>query len=190
LRGALATKQSSLPLWPLDCSHGDVASQVGARTFWFDRGTPLRPDHSALKMARADQVKAGPAGAAAQRLGLDVIEHAIRLWPSGLRVCRRYIAIKLPFVAIQGSSRVRRSGRLATRSNSHSVVARSDWHHDSACGGRLERTRPFFAAAFEAMQSIGSSTRIVEADQASADWLWWLFRQRRLTSSPCRCGAF
>jgi hypothetical protein len=26
--------------------------------------------------------------------------------------------------------------------------------------GRLERTRPFFAAAFEAMQSIGSSTRI------------------------------
>jgi hypothetical protein len=26
--------------------------------------------------------------------------------------------------------------------------------------GRLERTRPFFVAAFEAMQSIGSSTRI------------------------------
>jgi hypothetical protein len=32
--------------------------------------------------------------------------------------------------------------------------------------GRLERTRPFFVAAFEAMQSIGSSTRIGQADQA------------------------
>ena len=40
-------------------------------------------------MARADRVKAGPIGAAAQRLGLDAIEHAIRLvrfgrkWRSG-----------------------------------------------------------------------------------------------------------
>ncbi len=29
--------------------------------------------------------------------------------------------------------------------------------------GKLERTRPFFIAAFEAMQSIGSSTRIGRA---------------------------
>jgi len=132
-------------------------------------------------MARADQVKAGPAGAAAQRLGLDVIEHAIRLWHSGWQgVSPLYRHQGFPSLRSKVRAGVRRSGRLATRSNSHSVVARSDWHHDSACGGRLERTRPFFAAAFEAMQSIGSSTRIVEADQASADWLWWLFRQRRL----------
>jgi hypothetical protein len=38
-------------------------------------------------MARADQVKAGPAGAAAKRLGLDLIEHAIRL--EGLGTKRR-----------------------------------------------------------------------------------------------------
>jgi hypothetical protein len=39
-------------------------------------------------------------------------------------------------------------------------AARGVPYQDSACGGRLERTKPFFATAFEAMQSIGSSARI------------------------------
>jgi hypothetical protein len=36
----------------------------------------------------------------------------------------------------------------------------SDSTNIPLAAGRLERTRPFFVAAFEAMQSIGSSTRI------------------------------
>jgi len=63
------------------------------------------------------------------------------------------------FFAIQGSSLFRRSG-LAARSNSHSVVARGDRTRIPLATGRLERTGPFFVAAFEAKQSIGSSTRI------------------------------
>jgi hypothetical protein len=58
-----------------------------------------------------------------------------------------------------GSSRFDNLGLLA-RSNSHSVVAHSDCTKIPLAAGRLERTRPFFVAAFEAMQSIGSSTRI------------------------------
>jgi hypothetical protein len=54
---------------------------------------------------------------------------------------------------------VLQSGLLA-RSNSHPVVARGDCTTIPLAAGRLERTRPFFVAAFEAMQSIGSSTRI------------------------------
>jgi len=49
---------------------------------------------------------------------------------------------------------------LRARSNSHSVVARGDSTNIPLAAGRLERTGPFFVAAFEAMQSIGSSTRI------------------------------
>jgi hypothetical protein len=49
---------------------------------------------------------------------------------------------------------------LLARSNSHSVVACGDCTKIPLAAGRLERTRPFFVAAFEAMQSIGSSTRI------------------------------
>jgi hypothetical protein len=60
--------------------------------------------------------------------------------------------------AIQGSSRFGNLG-LRARSNSHSVVAPGDCTNIPLAAGRLERTRPFFVAAFEAMQSIGSSTR-------------------------------
>jgi hypothetical protein len=49
---------------------------------------------------------------------------------------------------------------LRARSNSHSVVARGNCTNIPLAAGRLERTGPFFVAAFEAMQSIGSSTRI------------------------------
>jgi hypothetical protein len=49
---------------------------------------------------------------------------------------------------------------LPARSNSHSVVARGDRTRIPLATGRLERTGPFFVAAFEAKQSIGSSTRI------------------------------
>ena len=49
---------------------------------------------------------------------------------------------------------------LPTRSNSHSVVARGDRTRIPLATDRLERTGPFFVAAFEAKQSIGSSTRI------------------------------
>jgi hypothetical protein len=95
-----------------------------------------------------------PVRAAAKRLGLDVSEHAIRIWRSG--GCGR---IAPSCQAISGSSRF------------HNLVCVPDQTHirssrDGDCtniplaAGRLERTGPFFVAAFEAMQSIGSSTRI------------------------------
>lgn len=95
-----------------------------------------------------------PVRAAAKRLGLDVSEHAIRLLWSG--------------VAGGGSSYRWRSQGRAGFGN---LVCMPDQTHirssrDSDCtniplaAGRLERTGPFFVAAFEAMQSIGSSTRI------------------------------
>src|SRR5436309_14327454 len=69
---------------------------------------PLRPDRGLRRMARADQVKAGPFGAAAQRLGLDLSEHAIMLVRSGTIGTRRVggsvrASVILAF-AIQGSS--------------------------------------------------------------------------------------
>ncbi len=48
----------------------------------FDCAPALRPDHGAVEMARADQVKAGRR-AAAKRLGLDLSEHAITVVWSG-----------------------------------------------------------------------------------------------------------
>ncbi len=101
--------------------------------------------------------------AAAKRLGLELIEHVIMLDPSGPTGVARYgrfgQGICNPRICDPGFEPVRRSGLLA-RSNSHSVVARGDCTRIPLAAGRLERTRPFFVAAFEAMQSIGSSTRI------------------------------
>src|SRR5213080_1621273 len=98
---------------------------------------------------------------AAQRLGLELSEHVIMLGPSGTTgtpgVGGSVRASAILAFAIQGSSRF---GDLACLPNSHSVVARGDCTRIPLAAGRLERTRPFFVAAFEAMQSIGSSTRI------------------------------
>lgn len=104
-------------------------------------------------MARAGHVKVGPQGAA-KGLDLDVIEHAIRLLGAGAGLLHSSSCS-----AISGSSRF---GNLVlrARSNSHSVVARGNCTNIPLAAGRLERTGPFFVAAFEAMQSIGSSTRI------------------------------
>src|SRR6267378_3139419 len=70
---------------------------------------PLRPDRGVCRMARADQVKAGPFGAAAQRLGLELSEHAIMLGRSGTtgapRVGGSVRTSAILAFAIQGSSR-------------------------------------------------------------------------------------
>ena len=104
-----------------------------------------------------------PFRAAAQRLGLELSEHVIMLGPSGPietpRVGCGGQGICNPRICDPRFEPVRRSGLLA-RSNSHSVVARGDCTKIPLAAGRLERTMPFFVAAFEAMQSIGSSTRI------------------------------
>src|SRR5438552_12122762 len=44
---------------------------------------PLRPDRGLCRMARADQVKAGPLGPPRSGLGLELSEHAIMLGRSG-----------------------------------------------------------------------------------------------------------
>ena len=61
---------------------------------------------------------------------------------------------------IQGLSPIARPGRFLARSNSHSVVARSDCTNIPLAAAGLRRTRPFWKAAFEAIVGGGSSTWI------------------------------
>ena len=104
-----------------------------------------------------------PFRAAAQRLGLELIEHAIMLGPSGTtgapRVGGSVRASAILAFAIQGSSRFGDLGCLPDQTHIRSSHEATGTKIPLAAG-RLERTRPFFVAAFEAMQSIGSSTRI------------------------------
>ena len=105
--------------WLLDCSHGDgmcqdgwsalcsIASQLFVPTVEFWRWRAQIKSRSARR-------------AAAKRLGLDLIEHAIRLLWSGVSGTASSFGS-----TISGSSRFRDLGLLA-RSNSHSVVARGD----------------------------------------------------------------
>src|SRR5258708_13896783 len=69
---------------------------------------PLRPDRGLCRMTRADQVKAGPFRAAAQRLGLELSEHVIMLGWSGTtgaaRVGGSVRAFAILAFSIQGSS--------------------------------------------------------------------------------------
>jgi hypothetical protein len=83
-----------------------------------------------------------------------VIEHAIRLWWSGVTGSEHSLSS-----AIQGSSRF--CNLVDVPDQTHIRSSRdSDSTNIPLAAGRLERTGPFFVAAFEAMQSIGSSTRI------------------------------
>jgi hypothetical protein len=101
------------------------------------------------------QVKSRPARrAAAKRLGLDLTEHAISVLWSGasgrIAPYRQRSKVRAGFgnlVCLPDQTHIR-SSREANCTNI------------PLAAGRLERTRPFFVAAFEAMQSIGSSTRI------------------------------
>ena len=126
-----------------------------AVTFW-SRPRAVQDDARRSSQGR-------PFRAAAQRLGLDLIEHDHPAWSIGhdrRSWCWRFDqGIFNPRICDPRFEPVRRSG-LRARSNSHSVVARSDGTKIPLAAGRLERTGPFFVAAFEAMQSIGSSTRI------------------------------
>lgn len=101
--------------------------------------------------------------AAAQRLDLELSEHVIMLDRSGMtgapRVGGSIRASHNPRICDLGFEPVRRSG-LRARSNSHSVVARGELHQHSACGGQAREDEAILRCGFEAMQSIGSSTRI------------------------------
>src|ERR1700730_17347529 len=101
-----------------------------------------------------------PVRAAAQRLGLELSEHVIMLGRSGTigapGVGGSVRASVILAVAIQGSSRFGDLGCLPDQT--HIRSSRGDCTRIPLAAGRLERTRPFFVAAFEAMQSIGSST--------------------------------
>src|SRR5260221_14190886 len=70
---------------------------------------PLRPDRGLCRMARADQVKAGPLGPPRSGLGLELSEHAIMLGRSGTigapGVGGSVRASAILALAIQGSSR-------------------------------------------------------------------------------------
>ena len=70
---------------------------------------PLRPDRGLCRMARADQVKAGPLGPPRSGLGLELSEHAIMLGRSGTigapGVGGSVRASAILAFAIQGSSR-------------------------------------------------------------------------------------
>jgi len=111
-------------------------------------------------MVRADQVKAGPLGPPRSGLAwLELSEPAIMLGAPGTTGVPgdggSVRAFTILAVAIQGSSRFCDLVCLPDQTHIRSSRAAT------APGFRLRRrTRPFFVAAFEAMQSIGSSTRI------------------------------
>jgi hypothetical protein len=121
-----------------------------------------------------------PVRAAAKRLGLDVSEHAIRIWRSG--GCGR---IAPSCQAISGFEPFSQSG-LRARSNSHPVVARWRLHQHSACGGAGSRGRDH--SSLRHLKPCNPSVRppgSAEADRSSADWFEDCERRclRRRTSS-------
>src|SRR5437762_9904972 len=79
---------------------------------------------------RAEIMSRSARRAAAKRLDLDMIEHAIRLLWTGVTGSLNSLSS-----AIHGSSRFWQSG-LHARSNSHSVVTVRRLHPNSACGGQ------------------------------------------------------
>src|SRR5207248_843616 len=111
----------------------------------------FRPDRGVFWMARADRVKVGPLGP--PRSGLTLTRAST---PSGCggRADSSFSSGDLrfePFFAIW----------FCVPDQTHIRSSRgSDCTNIPLAAGRLERTGPFFVAAFEAMQSIGSSTRI------------------------------
>ena len=149
-----ATKQSRVWGAALDCSHGDGVCQGGWSALCSIAGQLFVPTMELWRW-RAQVLSRPARRAAAKRLGLDLTEHGIRLWWSGARGL-----ITPSSSTIQGSSRF--------------------WQSGFACqikltfGRRARRTAPIFRLRragsrgrdhsslrlFEAMQSIGSSTRI------------------------------
>src|SRR3982074_1532659 len=137
---------------------------------------PRRPDRGVGSMARADQVKAGPFGAAAQRLGLELSEHAIMLGRSGTtgapRVGGSVRTSAILAFAIQGSSRFGDLGCLPDQTyirSSREATAPQFRLRRAGSRGRghssLRRLKP----CNPSVRPPGSS----EADPAAADGLWW-----------------
>uniref|UniRef100_UPI001FDAB6B2 IS630 family transposase n=1 Tax=Bradyrhizobium sp. Cp5.3 TaxID=443598 RepID=UPI001FDAB6B2 len=113
--------EASDPEHPVVCSHGDLSVSRWLVSSLFDcqASSSSRPWSFGDGARRSSQGR--PRRAAAQRLDLDLIEHAIRLMWSGVGWGRI-----TPFsMAIQGRAGFWQSGLLA-RSNSHSVVARGN----------------------------------------------------------------
>src|SRR5260221_14063743 len=97
-----ATKKGGLLTW------GMCVSRMSSHLFVRLR-PPLRPDRGLCRMARADQVKAGPLGPPRSGLGLELSEHAILLGRSGTigapGVGGSVRASAILAFSIQGSSR-------------------------------------------------------------------------------------
>src|SRR5581483_9533505 len=80
--GSLAPRNDG-EIWIAHMGNGCVKDEQSPFCSTAATRPPFRPDRRLCKMARAGQVKAGPLRGAAQRLGLELSEHAIMLGPSG-----------------------------------------------------------------------------------------------------------
>jgi hypothetical protein len=105
-------------------------------------------------MARADRVKADPLGS--PRSGLALTRSST---PSGC--CGRAQVGGYFSFAWRSKVRAGFGNLVCVPDQTHIRSSReANGTNIPLAAGRLERTRPLFVAAFEAMQSIGSSTRI------------------------------
>ena len=71
----------------------------------------------------------------------------------------RIIKLPRPF-GIQGLSPIARPGRFLARSTSHSAAIRDGCTNIPLAADGLRKTKPFWEAAFQAMDLVGSSTWI------------------------------
>ena len=127
-----------------------------------------------------------PFRAAAQRLGLELSEHAIMLAPSGTtgsaRVGGSVRASAILAFAIQGSSRFGDLGCLPDQTHirsSHGATAPQFRLRRAGSRGRDHSSLRFLKPCNPSVRPPGSA----EADRASADWLW-SFRCERLVEAP------
>jgi hypothetical protein len=151
---------------------------------------PLRPDPQALQDGARRSSQGRPFRAAAQRLDLELIEHAIMLARSGTigapRVGGSVRASVILAFAIQGSSQFGDPGCLPDQTHirsSHEATAPRFRLRRAGSRGRdhssLRRLKP----CNPSVRPPGSS----EADRASADGLWF-FRRARTAKYAARCG--
>ena len=159
---ASAASNRALPLAALWIAHMGVCVSRRSSHLFARLRPPLVPTPRAVQDGARRSSQGRPISAAAQRLDLELSEHAIMLGRSGpigapgVGQCGRHLASSHLRSKVRAGSAIwvacqigTTFGRRARRLPKIPLAA-----------GRLERTRPFFVAAFEAMQSIGSSTRI------------------------------
>src|SRR5581483_7182672 len=109
MRGSAKRSRAEGEVWIAHMGNGCVKDEQSPFCSTAATRPPFRPDRRLCKMARAGQVKAGPLRGAAQRLGLELSEHAIMLGPSGpIGACGIGGLVRASAIlafAIQGSSR-------------------------------------------------------------------------------------